>query len=233
MLGVVYLITNQHNQKKYVGQTRNQLSKRWNAHVWAARNSKIPSYHYVLARAIRKYGSDAFVVEQIDTATSIEELNHKEKEWINKLGTFDNGYNMTMGGEGCRRICSESTKGKISAAMTGRVASLESRQKFSKTRTGHLVSVETREKISVALLAFYNTDEGQSLLKEKGQKHSLLLRGKPGHSQTIETRAKIAAARKGVKRKPFTEQHKANMKKALRLSWEKRKRNADLDGNLI
>lgn len=44
-------------------------------------------------RAVRKYGTENFYIEQIDEATTQEELDEKELYWINKLDTVNNGYN--------------------------------------------------------------------------------------------------------------------------------------------
>lgn len=99
MYGIIYSITNKENGKQYVGQTKWLLRKRWDAHVRAANHKSSPK-HYLFSNAIRKYGRDAFLLEQIDTADTLEELNRKEMEWIAKLGTFGNGYNMTEGGGG-------------------------------------------------------------------------------------------------------------------------------------
>lgn len=57
--------------------------------------------------AIRKYGEDAFTWEIIDTAMTEDELNEKEKYWISSHDSFNNGYNMTEGGDGFSRITGE------------------------------------------------------------------------------------------------------------------------------
>ena len=49
--GIVYLIWNMVNGKKYVGQTIQPLEKRFNAHKYA---------DSLLGRAIRKYGAENF-----------------------------------------------------------------------------------------------------------------------------------------------------------------------------
>lgn len=46
-----------------------------------------------LARAIRKYGPENFIVEQIDIATSVEELTQKESYWVHYYNTLIEGYN--------------------------------------------------------------------------------------------------------------------------------------------
>ena len=44
-------------------------------------------------RAVRKYGTENFYIEEIDRATTQEELDEKELYWINKLDAVNNGYN--------------------------------------------------------------------------------------------------------------------------------------------
>lgn len=53
-----------------------------------------------LKRAISKYGIQNFTKEILDTASSIEELNSKEKYWISKTDAKVLGYNIADGGDG-------------------------------------------------------------------------------------------------------------------------------------
>ena len=97
---IIYKLTNIINSKEYVGKTVDTLDRRWKEHVYdAGRGSD-----RILCRAIRKYGQENFILTQIDTTTSEEELNKKEIYWIAELNTCvavgGTGYNMTLGGEG-------------------------------------------------------------------------------------------------------------------------------------
>lgn len=79
----------------YIGQTVKSIEQRFRGHISAANkgsNTKI-------ARAIRKYGKENFVVEMIDSAKNKEELNEKERFWIRFFNADKIGYNMTAGGE--------------------------------------------------------------------------------------------------------------------------------------
>lgn len=90
----VYIITNTINDKIYVGQTIRPIEDRFKRHINDAVSNILDTH---LARAIRKYGSENFVVEQLDQATSQEELTAKEYEWITRLNSTDPeiGYNET------------------------------------------------------------------------------------------------------------------------------------------
>ena len=59
MKGFIYKVTNKVNNKVYIGQTRYTVEFRWRQHV----NSK-DNCHFHLA--LRKYGVDNFLVENIE-----------------------------------------------------------------------------------------------------------------------------------------------------------------------
>ena len=110
MIGI-YKITNQINGKMYVGQSIN-IEQRWKKHCRVVSNdSNSPMKNYPLYQAMLKYGINNFsfeILEQCD----ISELNQKEQEWIAKLRTYinypdSNGYNLTIGGDGTRKITLE------------------------------------------------------------------------------------------------------------------------------
>lgn len=102
----IYKITNKINGKVYVGQTTQTVELRWKQHC------KSNSTCSILSSAIKKYNKDNFIVEQIDIAETIEELNIKETYWIGHYDSFGkNGYNLTSGGENFIR--SDITKAKM------------------------------------------------------------------------------------------------------------------------
>lgn len=72
--------------------------------------------------ALRKYGKEAFVLEILsDNLTEAEALT-KEVDYISKLDSFLNGYNLTLGGEG----------------FSGAVRSAETKEKIRQTKLGAL-----------------------------------------------------------------------------------------------
>ena len=100
--GYIYCITNTVNGKMYIGQTRTTVEQRWSSHITSSKNDDKPLY-----RAIRKYGLEKFTVETIFVLSSKtkEMLKHTldfcEKYFIGKYKTliFENGYNLTRGGD--------------------------------------------------------------------------------------------------------------------------------------
>ena len=96
-MGYIYCITNLINKKKYVGKTTYSVTKRFQEHCRdykKERCEKRPLYD-----AMNKYGIENFVVEELIECPN-DELNSYEIMYIDKLGTYHNGYNATKGGDG-------------------------------------------------------------------------------------------------------------------------------------
>lgn len=96
----IYKITCLITKKQYIGKTEIGTQQRWKQHCRTAFLPSHGDYNFPLHMAIRKYGIDNFLVTIIDTAETSEELNEKEKQWIDFFDTYNNGYNASMGGEG-------------------------------------------------------------------------------------------------------------------------------------
>ncbi len=92
----VYCIENKINGKKYIGVTRGEIIGRFKQHKKLTRSQHKCHLH----NAMLSHGIDNFIVYEIDKADTKEELFEKEKHWIKKLDTKNNGYNETDGGEG-------------------------------------------------------------------------------------------------------------------------------------
>lgn len=98
MIGYLYHITNQFNNKTYIGKT-NDIDRRISRHFLELRKGQHHSRK--LQRAFDKYGDKAFKVTY-ETFFDIteEELSEKEILEIKKFDSYNNGYNETLGGEG-------------------------------------------------------------------------------------------------------------------------------------
>lgn len=145
---IIYKITNQINNKVYIGQTIKTLEERWKQHLRLTRNKD----HKHLYEAINKYGKDNFTIEIIDRAQDINELNEKEKYWVDYYNSLDPniGYNNIEGG-----ITNPMNYENIKKYHINKMRSIEVRNKISNTmkklRQERGFSQETRNKISEKL----------------------------------------------------------------------------------
>lgn len=117
--GIIYKATFP-NGKCYIGQTTKSLNIRKNSHL----NDKLRK-NVAFCNAMDKYGKESIVWEVIDHASTMEELNEKEKYWIKFFNSYintenSNGYNMTLGGN----------------STVGWVPSAETRKKISESQKG-------------------------------------------------------------------------------------------------
>lgn len=141
---IVYKITNDINDKIYIGQTVGSLNERWRRHTW---DCTIKRNAMAITSAIIKYGIENFHIEKIYEASNIDELNEMEKYYISSYNSLSpNGYNLCTGGNNKR--LSDETKKKISESNKGKVASEESKKKMSISQAGKVVSEETKKKLS-------------------------------------------------------------------------------------
>lgn len=140
----VYCHTNKKNGKKYIGITGQKPEWRW------GKDGKLYlRYNNVFAHAIRKYGWDGFDHDILERGLSPDVAREREKYYIEKYKTYvgfknSNGYNSTLGGDGCfGAIRSKETRLKCSLSQMGeknhrygKKASTETREMLSKQRKG-------------------------------------------------------------------------------------------------
>lgn len=93
----VYKITNNINNKSYIGSSIN-VEKRWQQEKNDAYNSNKISYFYPLQQAFRKYGIENFIFEIIkNNFSTLEEMWQYEQDMIIFYNTLSpNGYNQTL-----------------------------------------------------------------------------------------------------------------------------------------
>lgn len=149
---LIYCITNKVNGKKYVGQTIRDLKERWKQH-----KNRSKHVDFLLYRAMRKYGTNNFEIEIIDTAKNQNELNEKEFFWIRQLDTMSpNGYNAIAGSNGIK-IFTTQYRQKLSAKLRERWLDSDYRNKMISLNSGNKhwtkfknFSQESKNKMSVS-----------------------------------------------------------------------------------
>ena len=98
-MGYIYKITNIVNGKIYVGKTEETIERRFYEHKLAVKTGKKQSKLY---SAMKHYGIDNFIIEELDRSDDKDELCKKEIFWIDKLNSRNDkiGYNVSRGGDG-------------------------------------------------------------------------------------------------------------------------------------
>lgn len=142
----IYSITNSKNNKRYIGQTSTELSKRMSVHFDKLRNGVHHNSH--LQSSFNKYGEDVFTVEILAEASSIDELNTLEIEFIKKFNTLNSqfGYNRRSGGE--NYILTDAAKQNMSNAHKGKKLTKEHKQKIAIASTGKTRTTASKKKMS-------------------------------------------------------------------------------------
>ena len=127
-VGIIYSIICKVNQKRYIGQTTKNLSVRWKQHIAESKNNT----NRPLYNSINKYGVGMFVVRELEADVPYEKLSERESYWIEQFDTFNNGFNLTTGGEQNKNLSPE-VREKISSTMLGVSKTEEHTSKMRKT----------------------------------------------------------------------------------------------------
>ena len=90
MIGIIYKITNDVNNKVYIGQTTSLIENRWERHCEELDNTK---FH----KAIKEIGKEHFTISVIEKPL-VKDLDEREIYWISKYNSYLNGYNSTIRG---------------------------------------------------------------------------------------------------------------------------------------
>jgi group I intron endonuclease len=97
MLGHIYKITNDINDKIYIGCCSTTIEERFSSHIKDFQKryfEKRPLYS-----AMQKYGVEHFHIEEIESC-DISIMFEREIYWIQYFDSYGNGYNATKGGDG-------------------------------------------------------------------------------------------------------------------------------------
>lgn len=101
-MNYIYGFQNIITGKWYIGQTTQPPEKRRNQHIRSANNPKDKDYNSLFHQKIRQYNINNFSFQVLEKVKNKEELDCREKYWINYYKSFvqdGNGYNLTKGGQ--------------------------------------------------------------------------------------------------------------------------------------
>ena len=99
-MAYIYKITNDINQKIYIGKTERNIEERFKEHCREYRKKRCEKRP--LYAAMKKYGTEHFHVELVEETDNPEE---REQYWIKFYNSYGStGYNATMAGDGKKYI---------------------------------------------------------------------------------------------------------------------------------
>lgn len=164
--GYIYCVTCLPTGKLYFGQTVMSIEERWRHHKGSAQRGSDHKFH----RAIRKYGEENFLAEEVLTVSAPtkeilkKKLDYVEMRLIKRFNTKIDGYNSTDGGDGglLGYVFSEETKRKISLSRIG----------AKNPNFGKHLSKEHRRKISESLCGERNPFFGKKHSEKTRRKMS-------------------------------------------------------------
>ena len=110
---IIYKAQNTFTGETYIGATTKSLEERKTDHLQKA-DKKVGSY---FQEAIGTYGPDAFIWEQIDIASSNDELASKEIMYISEYEALENGYNSDKGGGIKKTVYKYNLDGSLNATF--------------------------------------------------------------------------------------------------------------------
>lgn len=185
-VGHIYCVTCLLTGKLYFGQTVTPIGDRWVRHLSSSKKGSNHKFH----RAIRKYGAENFIVEEVLTVSAPtkeilkKKLDYVEMRLIKRFNTKIDGYNSTDGGD----------KGTVGLKM-----SEEAKKKISEAKRRENLSAEQRKKLSESKIgeknSFYHrthSEDSRKRISEKkrGENHHFF-----GKKFTDEHRKKLSEAR--------------------------------------
>lgn len=154
---------------KYIGQTHENFYRRWTFHKWHLNNNHHSNTY--LQNAYNKYGSDNFIFYPIQSfniqgrdVIGKDTLDELEVMYIKQFDTFNNGFNLTTGGNKCKmKSLSEAVKKSIGSKnrvhMLGRKHSEETKRLMSESHKGYRKTTQHRKNLSKALTGYKRSEE--------------------------------------------------------------------------
>jgi len=211
------------NNKKYIGYTEKPIEVRLTEHITDSKNGSKTYFH----RAIKKHGYSNIISEKLDECTTHAEAKKKEIFYIEKYDTFNNGYNMTIGGDGGNtkeRYTKPQMKswGKNRSKLSAGMNNGNARPDISKDDIINVLCeyIKTEEKYGQYIL---RTQIDDVLKKQLNVSSRMLLnRGIKNHTELVTLINYNLEDSKHVKYSPYyrsNEQRKVLSNKSTQWSW--------------
>jgi group I intron endonuclease len=191
--GHIYLLTDNRNGKQYVGKHIGTETNYFSGGI-------IPN------NIAKKYGKQIFTKIILEENIIDENLlSIKEKYYIEKYNTFNNGYNLSEGGDGGGSWINKKTKEEKE-----RISNIKREKNLGRT-----FSKETLEKMSLAKKGIPLTEEHKRNIRvsQSGENHPWF-----GRKHSEESKRKISETRKGIKNPNHSNFMKKNNPQNLSIS---------------
>lgn len=166
----IYKIENIKNGKIYIGQTKQPFKKRYWIHCWKLKHGTHDNLH--LQSSYNEYGDGSFSFSIVRQCEDGDDLDKLEMQYIRYYNSYNQGYNLTIGGDGKRgcpmsehakkivgeknrvhmtgRHLPESTKEKMRLSSTHHKCSDSHKAAVSEYMKNRVVSDSTKAKLSAA-----------------------------------------------------------------------------------
>ena len=195
----IYKLQNKINGKIYIGFTGKLVEERWAEHCKDAKSGS----DFAIHRAIRKYGFENFVGEILYQSSYRKHcLTEMEPYFIREYKsyvTFENGYNMTIGGDGTQQH--EVPIKTQFQQMLYTFTYLETAEYYGVSKK----TIVSWKKILGVENKGYNRSETSKCRRKQCQK---------GFVHTEETKQKMSASAKGKPKGPMSFESKQKLSKS-------------------
>jgi len=150
---IIYSHTNKITGLRYIGYTTKSIDERFKTHCKKSKRGSKLKFH----NAIRKYGQDSWISEILEEIDNEEDLTEREKYWIKYYNSYENGYNLTEGGDG--RGFVKGRKQTVEHTEKIRISHKNRWKNEQHPLKGRNVSEKTKKKIRNTLLGKKHTQE--------------------------------------------------------------------------
>ena len=191
--GYIYLLTDTRNGKQYIGK-----------HVGT--NKNYFSGGIIPNKISKKYGKEVFIKTILEeNITNDELLSIKEIFYIKKYDTFNNGYNLSEGGDGGNSWANKKSEEEK------KIISDVKREKNKNRKFSQI----TLDKMSKAKKGIKLSEEHKNNIRksQSGENHPWF-----GRKHSEETKLKISEKRKGIKNQKHSDFMKENNPRNLIIS---------------
>lgn len=146
----IYKITNLTNNISYIGQAKDIYERYYNHHVYDYLRLDFDLY-----KAMQEDGIENFIIEVIELCSE-EQLDTQEIYWIEYYDTYNNGYNMTKGGQfWSPKVHSQETEAKRAVTREVNKSLMDENHPRAKLTNNQVLDIRERYKNGESAKSIY------------------------------------------------------------------------------